>query len=80
MEVSKVLQNGSMFDAAVLDLSNEVILAKFKKAINIQASMSLASGYSTSASAPHTIGQGFKNLIAVAFSTGFDFKEATAFI
>ena len=35
MEVTKVLQNGSMFDAAVLDLSEDVILAKFKKACGI---------------------------------------------
>jgi len=52
MEVSKVLQAGSLFDAAVLDLSTEILLAKFKKACGIQASIPLASGYSTSASAP----------------------------
>jgi large subunit ribosomal protein LP0 len=80
MEVSKVLQNGSMFDAAVLDLSTEVILAKFKNAINIQASISLASGYSTAASAPHTVAAGFKNLLAISIATGFEFKQATAFI
>merc|ERR1712178_416825 len=64
MEVKKVLQNGSMFDAAVLDLSEEIILAKFKKACGIQASVSLASGYATSASAPHSLLNGFKNLLA----------------
>merc|ERR1711957_939330 len=80
MEVSKVLQNGSMFDAAVLDLSTDVILSKFKAAIKIQASISLASGYSTSASAPHTILNGFKNLLAVSLSTGYDFPEATKFV
>ena len=35
MEVRKVLQNGSMFDAKVLDLSVATILAKFKKAISV---------------------------------------------
>jgi len=80
MEVSKVLQAGSLFDAAVLDLSTEILLAKFKKACGIQASISLASGYSTSASAPHTILNGFKNLLAVSLSTGYEFPEATKFI
>ena len=30
MEIKKVLQNGSIFEPAVLSLSNDVILAKFK--------------------------------------------------
>merc|ERR1712185_175028 len=80
MEVSKVIQNGSMFDAAVLDLSEDIILAKFKKACGIQASVSLASGYATSASAPHSLLNGFKNLLAVSAGTGFEFKEASAFL
>jgi len=33
MQVKKVLQDGSVFDAAVLDLSNDIILGKFKKAV-----------------------------------------------
>lgn len=80
MEVKKVLQNGSMFDAKVLDLSTEAILAKFKNAIGIQASLSLATGYSTAASAPHSLLNGFKNLAAVAAMSGYEFKEATALL
>lgn len=80
MEIKKVLQNGSMFDAKVLSLSNDVILAKFKNAISNQASLSLASGYSTSASAPHTLLNGFKNLVAVCAMSGYEFKEATTFL
>lgn len=80
MEVKKVLQDGSMFDPAVLDLSLETIRAKFQSAIKIQTSLSLGLGYSTAASAPHTLLGGFKNLIAVAAETGYEFPEATAFL
>merc|ERR1712224_225749 len=80
MEVTKVLQDGSMFDPAVLDLSSESILAKFQAAIKIQSSLSLGLGYSTTPSAPHTLLSGFKNLIAVAAETGYEFPEATAFL
>jgi len=80
MEVKKVLQNGSMFDAKVLELSTDAILAKFKSAVSIQASLSLATGYSTAASAPHTLLNGFKNLAAVAAMSGYEFKEATALL
>ena len=62
MQVSKVLQNGSMFDAAVLSLSTDAILAKFKKACGNQAQMSLASGYCTSASAPHSLARNSQEL------------------
>lgn len=80
MEVRKVLQDGSMFDPAVLDLSTDAILQKFQAAVKTQASLSLGIGYSTSASAPHTILTGFKNLIAVAAQTGYKFDQATAFL
>merc|ERR1711998_333949 len=78
MEVRKVLQNGSMFDASVLSLSTEAILGKFKKAIGYQAQMSLSSGYSTSASAPHSLLNGFKNLVAACAATGYEFPQAAA--
>lgn len=78
MHVKKVLQNGSMFDAAVLSLGTDTILAKFKKAIGNQAQMSLSSGYATSASAPHSIGNAFKNLVAACAATGYDFPQAAA--
>jgi len=80
MEVKKVLQDGSMFDAAVLDLSTDAILSKFQAAVTTQTSLSLGLGYSTQMSAPHTLLGGFKNLIAVAAETGYEFPEATAFL
>jgi large subunit ribosomal protein LP0 len=80
MEIRKVLQDGSLFDAAVLDLSTESILAKFQAAIKVQSSLSLGIGFSTAASAPHTLLGGFKNLIAVAAETGYKFDQATAFL
>ena len=75
MEVTKVLQNGSLFDAAVLDLDTNAILAKFKNAIKTQAKLSLGLGVPTSASAPHTLLNGFKNLVAFSASSGFSFKQ-----
>ena len=80
MEVRKVLQNGSMFDAKVLDLSAATIIASFKKAIRVQAALSLGSGYSTSASAPHSVLNAFKNMAAVCAMSGYEFKEATVLL
>jgi large subunit ribosomal protein LP0 len=73
MQVTKVLQDGNVYSAGVLDLSTDIILAKFQKAIKNQASLSLASGYTTTASAPHSLLNGFKNLLAVSLASGWSF-------
>jgi len=80
MEIKKVLQNGSIFDPAVLSLSNELLLAKFKNASKLLTSVSLALGYPTKASAPHTLLNGFKNLVAVSAVSGYEFKQAKAML
>jgi len=80
MHVKKVLQNGSVFDAAVLDISTDDILAKFKKAINVQADVGLGLGVPNAASAPHTLLNGFKNLVAVSAASGFEFPQAKAML
>jgi large subunit ribosomal protein LP0 len=80
MEVVKVLQDGSVFDAKVLDLSLDSILAKFKAGIKKQAELSLGAAYPTSASAPHSIGNAFKNLVAVSAMSGYEFPQATALL
>lgn len=80
MHVKKVLQNGSVFDAAVLDISSADILAKFKKAINVQADLGLGLGVPNKASAPHTLLNGFKNLVAVSAASGFEFPQAKAIL
>lgn len=78
MKVSKILQNGNIFDAAVLDLSSDVILAKFKNAISLQARLSLGLGVPTVASTPHSFLNGFKNLVAVCAASGYEFDQAKA--
>jgi len=80
MTVTKVLQDGSMFDPAVLDLSTAAILKKFQAAVKIQSGLSLGISYPTAASAPHTLLGGFKNMIAFAAASGFEFDQATAFL
>lgn len=80
MNVTKVLQDGSMFDPAVLDLDTNAILAKFQAGCQTAAKVSLGIGYPTSVSAPHTLLTGFKNLVAVAAISGFEFEQATTFL
>jgi len=76
MNISKVLQNGSVFDAKVLALDNATILGKFKKAAGVQASLSMGAGFPTAASAPHSILNAFKNLVCACTASDFSFPEA----
>ena len=80
MEVSKILQDGSIFDAKVLSLDTAAILGRFKKACKVQASLSLGAGVPTACSAPHSILQGFKNMVAVCAESGYSFKEGAALL
>merc|ERR1719199_143201 len=52
MKVTKILQDGNIFDAKVLDYTTSDIQAKFSKAIKMQAQLSLGAGIPSKASAP----------------------------
>jgi large subunit ribosomal protein LP0 len=80
MQVVKVLQDGSVFEAGVLNLTSASILAKFKNSAKIQASLSLGAGFATTASAPHSILNAFKNLLAVSIASGYSFDQADKFV
>jgi len=80
MHCTMVIQDGNLFDAKVLSLSTDSILQKFQKGIKTQAQLSLGAGYATTASAPHSILNGFKNLLAASMASGYTFPQADAFI
>merc|ERR1712152_521 len=74
--IQKVYDQGSVFDPEILDITDEDLLNKFRSGIANVAALSLAIGYPTVASAPHSIANGMKNLLAIAAVTEITFKEA----
>lgn len=78
MAVKKVYDNGQIFDAGVLSITSDSILASFSRAISNMAAASIESGYTVKAAIPHIIGNSFKNLAAVSFETDYSFKQAEA--
>merc|ERR1712070_1316136 len=50
MKVTKILQNENIFDAAVLDLSTDIILEKFKRAVGFQTAIALEASVPTGGS------------------------------
>lgn len=75
--ILQVYDSGTIFAPAILDIKPEDLRARFQEGVANLAALSLAIGYPTLASAPHSIANGFKNLLAIAAVTEVDFKEAT---
>lgn len=80
MEVTKVLQDGSIYDANILNLNTATILSKFKKGCAVQAQLGLAAGFPTQVSVPHSLLNGFKNFVAVCAESGYSFPEASKYL
>jgi large subunit ribosomal protein LP0 len=74
--IEQVYDSGSIFSPEILDIKPEDLRAKFQQGVANLAAVSLAIGYPTIASAPHSIANGFKNLLALAAVTDVEFKEA----
>mmetsp|Transcript_52 Transcript_52/g.98 ORF Transcript_52/g.98 Transcript_52/m.98 type:complete len:323 (+) Transcript_52:181-1149(+) len=78
--LKSVYDNGSLFDAKVLDITDEVLAAKFASALNVLASLSLALGYPTQASVPHSIANAFKAVLAITLGCEkYSFPEADVY-
>jgi len=75
LDILQVYDAGSVFSPTVLDITEDDIKAKFCGGVANIASVCLAIGYPTVASAPHSIANGFKNLMAVAAVTDIEFKQ-----
>jgi len=76
LTVKQVYESGAVFDPSILDIKPEDLRAKFVEGVKNIAAISLQIGYPTVASAPHSIVNGFKNLLAVAAVTEIEFDQA----
>lgn len=75
-----IFDQGSQFSVDVLDIDDAQITAKFMAALTKVAALSLELGYPTQASLPHTIGNAFKSIVAIAVNLdNYSFKEADPF-
>lgn len=76
LKILQVYDNGNMYDPTVLDLTDEDILGKFREGVANIASVGLAIGYPTVASLPHSLINGYNNVLAVSIGTKYNFPAA----
>lgn len=76
LAVEKVYDSGTIFEPEILDITDDDLKAKFLMGVRNIAAISLTIGYPTAASAPHSIANGFKRLLAIAVETDYTFPAA----
>jgi len=76
LKVQNVYDNGNVYDPSILDITDDVLLEKFRTGVNNIASIGLEIGYPTIASLPHSVINGYKDLLAVSIETDYSFPAA----
>jgi len=72
----QVFEDGGLYEASVLEIDLNDLRTRFLSGVRNIAALSLAIGYPTLASAPHSVVNGLKKLIAVAVATEIEFPAA----
>jgi len=75
-QVDYVYEDGAVYEAKILDISQEDLIAKFQNGASKLAALSLAINYPTTASIPHIFGNALKKLIAIALEINIEFEAA----
>jgi large subunit ribosomal protein LP0 len=79
VKVNHVFQDGMVYAASVLDMTQEDLFSKFISSVRTLAALSIGASYPTTASLPAYLQEGFRKLVAVSFETEYSFNEAKAF-
>eukprot|EP00184_Porphyridium_aerugineum_P008284 CAMPEP_0184691270 /NCGR_PEP_ID=MMETSP0313-20130426/166_1 /TAXON_ID=2792 /ORGANISM="Porphyridium aerugineum, Strain SAG 1380-2" /LENGTH=318 /DNA_ID=CAMNT_0027148949 /DNA_START=183 /DNA_END=1139 /DNA_ORIENTATION=- len=75
LKVLAIMDKGSMYSPKVLDITAEHIKKHLITGLRNVAAISLATDYPTAASVPHSIANGFQNLMFAALGSGVTFKQ-----
>jgi len=73
--IVSVYDAGSIYDASVLDLTDDDIVGKFRNGVRNVAALSLAIHYPTLASVPHNIINGYKRVLSIGLGTAYSFPK-----
>ncbi|EPY51225.1 60S acidic ribosomal protein Rpp0 [Schizosaccharomyces cryophilus OY26] len=83
MDVLSIYDQGNLFNPAILDVSDDDLVASLLNAAKVVASVSLTANYPTIVSALHSIVNSYKNLIGISLATEYTFEgteQAKAFL
>jgi len=73
--IQGVYENGSVWEPSLLDMGEKEVLEKFSQGVRNVAAISLATGYPTLASIPHSLTRGYKNILSIGLATEYSFPK-----
>jgi large subunit ribosomal protein LP0 len=76
LEILVFYEDGVVFEPAVLEISDDSIVGGFLAGISQVAAISLATDFPTLASIPHSIVNGYKNVLSVSVASDYTFPLA----
>ncbi|CAB4395837.1 large subunit ribosomal protein LP0 [Rhizophagus irregularis] len=76
MTVTQIFDNGTTFHPSVLDIEEDTLISHLLTGIRRIAALSLQLHYPTLASIPHSLINGFKNLLAISVATEYTFPAS----
>lgn len=76
LKILKVFENGTLYDPEVLDITDDDMVQKATAALRNVAALCLGAGYPTLVSLPHSVINGYKNILAIAVETDYSFPLA----
>jgi large subunit ribosomal protein LP0 len=74
MTVVMIFSDGQAFSPEVLDIEEKTLIDQFLTGVKTVAAVSLALNFPTLASVTHSLVNSYKNLLAVALATEWDFE------
>jgi large subunit ribosomal protein LP0 len=78
-KVTDVYENGTTYSAAVLDMSQDDLLAGFFRGVRTLAAVSAAVSYPTLATVPFFLGSAYRKLISISLATDYTFDGSKQF-
>jgi len=76
LSILTIYDAGTIFSPEILDIEESALIGNLLKGIQTIAAISLAVGFPTVASVPHSLITGYKNVIGVALGTEYSFEAA----
>jgi len=73
MTVIQIFDNGACFAPNILDIEESTLIDLYMDGAKIIAALSLQIGYPTVASVPHSVINGYKNVLAISIGTDYTF-------
>ena len=75
LKIEHLFDNGKLYDPEILNINDDALFSKFSDALKNVTSLSLGIGYINQASAPHIVGNAFKNIASIAVSIDYKLDQ-----